>query len=255
MICLIQLWLAHFVGTYCLEHGRFPSAARHLNFQKKAPRSLSAEFSTCLTPLILSIPRQRFLERALVALLSGPITAIHLGSALYSAQDKELSSLQDVRPFSHRLPLYPQLPTLNVQEATTLRLQNTPAFPLVSNCFVSLSAPMCLNVLRTSHCCICRLETVLATSSCDADPISTPNWSRKRHQAQGWMATSWLWYMNMYDIFCWDNPTWGRSENQRFKDPLSPMFFLCWFWWVLQLLQPHVREEMRMRTISELKIQ
>ena len=131
--------------------------------------------------------------------------------------------------FSHRLPPYPQLPTLNVQEATTLRLQNTPAFPLESNCFVSLSAPMCLNVLRTSHCCICRLETVLATSSCDADPISTPNWSRKRHRAQGWMATSWLWYMNMCDKFCWDNPTWGRSENQRFKDPLSPMSFVCWF--------------------------
>ena len=87
----------------------------------------------------------------------------------------------------------------------------------------------CTNVLRTSHCCICRLETVLATSSCDADPISTPNWSRKRHRAQGWMATSWLWYMNMCDKFCWDNPTWGRSENQRFKDPLSPMSFVCWF--------------------------
>jgi len=107
MICLIQLWLAHFVGTHCLEHGRFPSAARHLNFQKRARRSLSAEFSTCLTGLILAIPGQRFLERALVALLSGPITAIHLGSALYSTQDKELSSLQDVRHSAtafHRIP-------------------------------------------------------------------------------------------------------------------------------------------------------
>ena len=229
MICLIQLWLAHFVGTHCLEHGRFPSAARHLNFQKRARRSLSAEFSTCLTGLILAIPGQRFLERALVALLSGPITAIHLGSALYSTQDKELSSLQDVRHSAtafHRIPnsqpwMFRKPQLWDCKTHLPFPWNRIVLFPWVHQC-----ASMCC---EQATAVFCRLETVLATSSCDADPISTPNWSRKRHRAQGWMATSWLWYMNMCDKFCWDNPTWGRSENQRFKDPLSPMSFVCWF--------------------------